>query len=521
MAKRRRKTSAGASALPRVAPLAMLAMLLSPQSHAALKFTPSVGLTETYTDNVNLERRELAKGQFVTDIAPALSIVDNGPRLKLSAAYQLHYFAYSDQQLPNTATSRHQYQADMKAKLVGDLLFLDAFASRGQQSISAFGPQLSNNFYSSANQTEVSTYRISPYLRHRFGTTADLGIRYTRDSVSSGLGANGDSKGDSLALDLSSGPSFHALGWGVNVRREDLDNSISGKSVSETAQANLRYRLSPSLSLTGSGGYDKYDYDTLGGRTQGKSWSAGFIWTPSPRTSVQASGGRHYFGQTWSLAASHRSRHTVWSINYGDTVTTTRSQFLLPSTIDTASLLNSMFLPTFPDPVERQLAVAAYLRATGLPASLANSVNYFSNRYMRQKQWQASAAFTGAHSSMILSLFDSGRTALSTQQADSALLGSSLTGLNDNTHQQGVTALLNYRLSSRSTANLTLAAVNSDSLSTGIVNNTRTVQLGVSRQFSRRVRAAIDVRHMQGGTGAGTGQNYRENAVAATLSMQL
>src|SRR4051812_32798922 len=56
-------------ALPRVAPLAAAAALLaSGACHADWKFTPTVGVAETYTDNVNLQSDALARSAFVTDL---------------------------------------------------------------------------------------------------------------------------------------------------------------------------------------------------------------------------------------------------------------------------------------------------------------------------------------------------------------------------------------------------------------------------------------------------------------------
>ena len=81
-----------------------------------------------------------------------------------------------------------------KADLINQFLYLDATASSSRQAISAFGP-VHSAAYSSANNTQVSTWSISPYLRHRFGSSADLTVRYTRDSVSQGATGLGTSLG--------------------------------------------------------------------------------------------------------------------------------------------------------------------------------------------------------------------------------------------------------------------------------------------------------------------------------------
>ncbi|MFL6673690.1 MAG: TIGR03016 family PEP-CTERM system-associated outer membrane protein [Massilia sp.] len=508
------------SRLPRLAPLAAAALLLSNPCYADWKFTPTLGLTETYTDNVNLQRDELARSAWVTDLAPGFSAFANSRRLKLMAGAQYHQFVYGGQQAQNTNDSQYQYRLDAKSMLVDELLYLDAAASGGPQAVSAFGPQVNSNLYAMGNRTNVRTWRISPYLRHHFGRSADMALRYTRDAVDAGQrNPFGSSNGDSVALDLASGESWRDLGWGLNLSRQDVDNRLAGQTTAETAVGNLRYRLSRTWSATASAGYDKYDYQALGGRTAGRNWSAGFIWTPSSRTTVQASYGRHFFGKTGSLAASLRTRRTAWSINYSDIITTTRQQFLLPAAIDTASMLDRLFSSSIPDPAARAQAVAAYMQATGLPPALANNVNYLSNRFMREKGLRAAAIVRGAHGDLVLSAYQVDRTALSLQQSDSQLLGSQLATLNDNTSQRGLEATWNYRLNARSSAQLAAIATRTRSLSTGVVNTNQVLRAGLVRQLSGKLAAAVEVRHVIGDLGAGASR-YRENAVSATLSKQ-
>jgi uncharacterized protein (PEP-CTERM system associated) len=201
-------------------------------------------------------------------------------------------------------------------------------------------------------------------------------------------------------------------------------------------------------------------------------------------------------------------------------ITTSRAQFLLPSAFDTAAMLDKLFTNSIPDPLVREQAVQAYIQATGLPPTLAESVNYFSNRYMRQKQAQAAFILNGAHSTLTLSAFSSRREALSLQQMDSSLLGSQLASVNDNTRQKGVSAIYDYRLNSRTTAVLSGLASRTESLTTGYVQDTRVARLAMTRKLNSRTMAAMELRHARGGTGAGAMRTYTENAVSATVSIQ-
>jgi uncharacterized protein (PEP-CTERM system associated) len=502
----------------RLTPFALAALLLSAECHADWKFAPRVDLRETYSDNPSLQRDEVARPQWISEAAPGFTLTGKGDRLKVSAGGEWRLFAYSGKDDGNLRNSERRYQAQAQAKVIDQLFYVDAGASGARQAVSAFG-QLSSSPYASANSTNVSTWSISPYLQHRFGSTATATVRYTRDSVGAGTGGFGNSLGNTRAASLASGSRFTDLGWNLGYSHQDLHNSVAGDSQSENDTAGLRLRVGQRFSLTADATYDNYEYPSLGERTSGPGWSGGFIWTPSSRTNVQASYGRRYYGKTGSLAASHRSRHSVWTLDYNDGVTTTRSQLLLPSTIDTASMLDRMLLTSFPDPALRQQAVQSYMTATGLPPSLANSINYLSNRYIRAKRLQGAVAFKGAHSNLVLSVFRDERRALSLQQSDTVLLSNKLAALNDNVRQRGVSANFDYQLSAHTTALAIVSAARVQSIDTGVVNNNGELRLGLARRFSPKTRGNLEVRHVRGSLNLTGHDTYQENAIAATLSV--
>lgn len=495
----------------------LIGLAFAPSSRAEIKVSPSVSVQQTWTDNVNLLPSDQAHSEFVTDVAPGLSVVENTPRLQLAASYLFHEFAYSDKSAPNLHDNSRELQAALTSRVIEDLLFLDASAMRNQQAISAFGPQVANDPYSTTNRTEVSTWRVSPYVQRRIGSSANLLMRYTRDSVKTSVLGYGNTHGDDANVALSS-VDDQRIGWNLSFNRQLLTDRLAGSSSSANESAGLSWRVRPTLSLTGNVGYDNFDYPSMGQRTRGRSWNVGYQYTPSGRTSLSMSVGQRYFGKSRALSAMHRSRHTVWNLSYDESVTTSREQFMLPAAVDTATLLDRLFSSSIADPELRRQAVDAYLKATGLPASLANNVNYLSNRYLLQKQLLASVAVQGARSTLLLSAFDTRRTALSVQEADSQLLGNSLSNLNDNIHQRGVAANFDYRLSSLTDALLMANASRSLSLDTGLRQNNRALRFDVRHQFQRQLQGVLELRRMNGSTGANS--SYTENAISATLSMK-
>lgn len=520
MAERRRSRRIP-GALPRLLPLAAAMLVALPASAQQWTVTPGVSLLETYTDNVDLRDDDLASAQWVTEIRPSVAVSGKSRRLKVNASASWSQYAYSDKDSVLLPTdSQRRYAADLQGTLVDEMLYVDASANRSRSNILPFGPGAQDNPFSRDNQTDVKSWSVSPYLVRRLGRDATMQLRYTRDSVDSGLrNLFGTSTGDTVLLNLASSAELRGLGWGLNYMRQDIDNRLVGESSSETVSGSLRYRFSRTWTATATAGYDRYDFEGPGPESKGRNWSVGGIWTPSTRTSVQASIGRHLYGQTGALSATVRARRMVWDIQYRDSITSSRSQYLLPAAVDTAAMLDRLFNGMFPDALERERAVAAYMQANGLPASLANNINYLSNRYARDKELRASVGWRGQRATALLSGYRSERRAVSDQQSDSPLLGNSLSSLNDNLRQHGGSMTYQHRLGLRSNLQGGVNYRYTESLTTGVESRDRLFYVRLNRDFGRHLKGSLEAQRRNGGTDFTGRRDYTENAVVANLTM--
>ena len=511
----------------RLTPLALAALLMSAECRADWKFTPTLGFTETYSDNPGLQSDAQAHGQWISESVPAFTLISRSRRLRLAASGEWHFYAYQDKNTPNMHDRERRYAANAEARLIEDFLDLDASANGSRQATSAFGPRYTE-LYSGFNSTDIRTWSISPVVRHRFGSAADLQLRFTRDGVQAdgASAAFGDSLSSTALFNLSSaanGANRSAFGWGLQYMRQNMDTERFGQSTTVNAAVNLSYRLSRTWSLVANAGHDSYEYPALNDRTAGNTYTGGFVWTPSSRTSVDARFGHSYLGKTGSLAATQSNRRLVSRVSYTDQVTTSRQQFLMPASFDTASMLDKLFASAISDPLARAQAVQTYMATTGLPSSLASSVNYLSNRFVREKRLQAAYIYSMPHSALALSAYKSERTPIMREQSESDVLGSQLGMLDDNVRQRGIDAQFSYRLSPRTNTNAGLSASRSTSMTTGAVSPSHVLRLGLTHQFDRRTHGSVELRHVTSGYGIpGFGPGgYTENALSATLSVQL
>lgn len=503
-------------------------LLYSHAGAAEWKITPSLDLKETYTDNVKLAPSGLEKSEFITQINPGISLTGTGHRLKLNANYQMQNLVYAEESSRNTMN--HILNANANAELVDNLFFLDGRAAISQQNISLLGPQAADNVNITGNRTEVQTYSVSPYLRHSFSNYASTEIRYTHDEVSTGGSGLWNSQADRIQLGLNSGSAFKTLGWGLNYSNGKTSygntaNTNPSAIDTEVLSGSLSYPVTPKFRLTATGGYEKNNYISIGPKPDGSFWSAGFSWAPSALTSIDASAGRRFFGDTYSLAASHRTRLTAWSLGYSEDITSTRSQFLIP--IDPTSVMDWFMASIVPgwttiDPVIRQKEIQNYINTYGLPpalAALAGPVNYLTNRFFLQKRLQASVAVTGAKNTLVLSLFHVTRDAQTSQSQDSTLFGSSTLALTDSTKQVGGNAFWSWRMGPRTSANINAGYTRNSTPSLGRTDNDKTIRLSLTRQIQPKLNGSVELRRLQRDSSQSEG-DYSENALTASLFMR-
>jgi uncharacterized protein (PEP-CTERM system associated) len=478
-----------------------------------LRIRPYVSITETLTDNVGLTPN--GQSDFITQITPGFLLDDVGPRANIHIDYSIQNNVYIQDSSRNS--NNQQLLGAGHAELAKNLFFVDAAATIRQENISLLGPISSSNVNTTGNLGTVHTYSLSPYLKHRFGTEATGEVRYTFDRVQSSGGDLTSSNGNRLNATLLSGSAFHNWGWGLNYDKQKTDYQSAQSFDTETVGANARFHVRPKFDLLATGGYEDNNFITTGSKPKGAFWSAGGSWTPSLLTSLSATVGRRYFGKTYSLNAAHRGPHSNWTLSYGQDLVTTRGQFLVPASISTVSVLDALLRTRIPNPAERNQIIQDLI-AQGLPATIANPINFFSNEVFLEKRLQASVALDRRRSVWVLTAFDVVRDSQSRGQASSLLLGNSDFSTSGSIKQRGAGAVWSVRLAPLTTANLSANYSREDFVETGREDKIALVSLGVSRQFNSKVSGTVNYRRVQRDS-TQSGSGYRENALTGTVNI--
>ena len=301
-------------------------VLLIPEGFFAGDWTvvPFLGVSETYTDNVNLVADD-EESAFITLVTPGVSIRGDTARVSggLDAALNGRYQTAGDDE-------GFSFDGDVlgtgTAEIAPDFLFLDAAASISQEVLDSEDAQ-SGIAAVDTNRETVQVYTASPYIRNRLGRFATAETRYAFGQV---LTQDGDdSTINSGLFTLSSGPDFSRLLWALNGIVSHVNRTEDDDIFRAEADLGLEYVLVRSFSLIGGGGYEKFDDGEEANEIDGPTWRGGFRWRPSTRLDLLATYGRRD-GED-SFAGDFRydiTPRTILTASYAETLETPQERLV-------------------------------------------------------------------------------------------------------------------------------------------------------------------------------------------------
>jgi uncharacterized protein (PEP-CTERM system associated) len=287
-----------------------------PASALDWRFEPSIDASATLTDNAGHAASDESEA-LILRVAPGFTLrsVDSR-RVQAGMRYGLSGVArFGDDQNDSIF---HNLNAFGKAELVDDFVFIDASARVSQELIDLLGSPADASIDDN-NRATVGTYSVSPYVRKRLGTFADTELRYTASGAIFENDVAGTSTVNAVAARLTSGTRFDDMSWSVDYSLRDATNRDDVDTTFESASLTLGYALTRKFRVFGTAGQEWNDYPHIAGTDiDGAFYSVGFGWSPSRRTSIEASVGDRYLGNTYSLTASHRTRVTNWNVSYAE-----------------------------------------------------------------------------------------------------------------------------------------------------------------------------------------------------------
>ncbi|MBI2798799.1 MAG: TIGR03016 family PEP-CTERM system-associated outer membrane protein [Gammaproteobacteria bacterium] len=287
-----------------------------------------MSLSETYTDNVFQAPSDI-KDDFITNIAPGVSLTSSGRRIKTTTFYRMQNQFFANNGSLNQTTNF--LGSNSSIEVIKNNLFVDGYASMFPTQENSFGRISNQNRRNlgNGNQVDVISYGMTPRYIYRFGSWATFRASTsfstttaTRDNGTSNVGGNGS--GGDINLGLTSGSKFSILTWNINHRQRFFNfDSGTQRSNLQSTDLGLGYRVNRYFRINASIGTENNSFAGNQNQRSGLSWSLGGTWTPTPRTSISGRFGKRSFGDTKSFDFSYRLRRVRIGGSYTEDLHTT------------------------------------------------------------------------------------------------------------------------------------------------------------------------------------------------------
>ncbi len=522
-----------------------LVLLICLASTAALggdwKFTPSLALSERYSDNVNLSTSGREESEWITEISPRISLQRSGARIRANVDYSLQGLLYANDSDRNTL--RHHLNGQSSSELVEEWLFLDAGARISHELVNLTSNGGLGDGVGAGNTTAVGSYSFSPYIKHRFGSVTTVEARIAQDGVFIGNAGFSDTAATRYSLSAISGNRFMPLSWSASFSKSDTSNSGAlADSSSERASGNARYQLSKKFGLLAQASMEKNDFTGANAAVRdyssyglgafyspsrritmdvyfndsdnGKFVSGSATVSPTLRTSINVASTKRAFGRSNTLNLAHRTRKSNWSLSYQDDLTTSQQQFqnrtliLADLTTFQQQLQTSQFLGLVwecPTGLKQfDINTPRPDLACVLKSLFASNSSALINQTFVSKTMSGTVSYSLRRNTLMFSVYDTRR------EFQSLLAG------NDTT--RGLQASWSLRPAAHTTFTLTGGMSKQESSTGNRQDDLWNLALTASHQFQSKLTGSLEARHQQRESNL-PNNDFTENSVAARLNM--
>jgi uncharacterized protein (PEP-CTERM system associated) len=492
--------------------VALGAALLGPASVTAqetLRLTPGIRVQETATNNANLGSGSARKADLITEVSPYLGLRWNGRRVQLNGSVAATGVYYLNDSQPERLIPRVNLLGNVEA--IERFFFVEGAVATSRQYNDVFGPRSISDAVGSGNQTTFTTYRLSPYISGRAYGDINYLLRNDLIYTTAGQGQGGLANATQTNWTgvLSQAPT--PAGWELSYNRNETE--FRGQSgpplVTETARARGIYQVDPQLQVFAIGGYEwnQIFLDERNGTIVG----GGFVYRPGPRTTINATYEKRYFGPSHNISIDHRNPSVVINVTSSRGISTfpQLAAGLVPG-LDLRASLDAAFTTRIPDPVARARAVDEFLLPPGPPATLTGVVNFYTQSVFLRTYHAATVTLLGRRNSVATTVFYQKNESLASAPGGVVPL---TTALAAQTIQDGVSTTYSNRLTANASLNVTGAVTRVRGLAP-VQGQTRlyAARVTLNQQLSPFTTGFVGGRVQRFDTVSGAGSDFSEVA---------
>ena len=286
-----------------------------------VRFSPSINIKESYTDNILLAPKGQEQSEYVTEISPAFTLLMNGSHFNANVTYTMQNLLYKEEN--NRNQTYNQLIANSTSEVIDDYFYFDVGANHTQQIINADEPVGSNNIAVTNNTSNVTSYTLAPYIRHSYTGILDLSARYSHSEVDYRRDELTDVTQSGFDIGLSSPVNTPGLSWGLNALKQKSDYETGNDSEFKRGSIQLGYRFSSRTHLYATKGKDENTFSVTNNQDISEPfWNVGLDWQPGARDFLSLKYGERFFGHTTGFSWRHTARRLTLNANYEEELST-------------------------------------------------------------------------------------------------------------------------------------------------------------------------------------------------------
>ncbi len=452
------------------------------------RFQAQVGASLLVSDQLSRGEQNAAKDRgALLMLSPGLQWRSNRGVLQGSVDYSLNAIKKIKTDV-DMRQLQHQLRLSLRASLVPEHLSVDALGSLGQQALSAFGTQsVGGQPTGGANRAEVGSLSVTPQMRVRLASLAQLQLRHTQ-MVQRARGTDaGDTNGRTSVLSLTP-VQMRALNWSLDFSDQRSSPRIGRSTHTELALAGLNWRPDVDWRLGVRVGQERTD--VLGGAARsGETYGASANWQPGARTALGLNWDHRVAADQYSLSANHRLQRSTLGFSYSRSLNLPGT-YLLGESQTRYDQLFALYASREPDPARRDQLVRQELARLGLNVDTPVSSGFLSSNTSLSHMLQFNWAWSLQRSLLSVGL----------NQRRTERVGAVLPGVPDDlalssvVRQQGLNLGWSYRLDPRQSLSLQLLRQynegdqSAQDSTLDSINLIWTARLGLQTQFSASYR---------------------------------
>ncbi|WP_020408740.1 TIGR03016 family PEP-CTERM system-associated outer membrane protein [Hahella ganghwensis] len=507
----------------------LLVATVAPYTWATPKITPSLSVSEQYTDNAGLTAQD-EEDSFIHQVAPGISIEDSGAKTDYLVDYNFKHSSYSNSNFDdrnenslNASVNRYEFNRSLKLFANARILNVETDIGSPRFGDGDTGSERTETRTSSAG-FDYSTgarqyYDLKAGALYRHTETDDDNVNV--DSISANLRAINGKRFDNAFWDFGGtyteddnenrkaindgliGVNITStLGVFAQANREENDLESGSNFVTESWGLGLRVtRANSSLSVA----YNTYE---KGGQDDNRHFlTANASWNPTRRTSLSANYGERFFGETYGLELTHQTRKLKHTLKYSDSV----SDF--SESIVSGQLVTFLICPKGnTDPSEckfpTQADIASFDPSKFELVEADIPLNSISESQVLNRTLSYSSVYSTAKSKITGTILWNRSKTLDSQFSS-----------RDYTTQLSGTVSWNWQLGSRTDLTLSSTArevEDRETVGTTVTTRDFTQRISLQRSFSKNVNGTVSYSHSDR-RGDDSSQDIRENRISTSI----